>query len=504
MRFTLSHITTRQKEMACLATAFFSMVFLYSSNLTHGFVNWDDEFYFTGTPLFSMGTIEAVSWSYGEWWQGVYQPVGWLLLYVQKRIFGFSAFGFHAVSLVLHAINCVLAFQIARTMKLGLIPCLIAALLLGAHPLRVENVAWASAQPYLWAACFSLLATLAVIHRVNFGWITVLFLAAILCKTTPVTLPIIWLLMGAKFRRWQWGLLLAIGVTFSVVAIMAARIPYLGNSAVTPPWSFHIHQIFLAVGFLVEKVISPTNLSAYYPSGLPTGMGPVTFGVLWAIVTACLWPEFPKVARWMMALPILCLPHIFWIRVGHTLTADRYSYVPLWVCVPGIAWAISRWDFKAVRLGTCSLFLFLSFLTWTQMGIWSDSEGRWRSTMAREASSTTIGPSVASLERSRRRKLREAELHLRQAIRIKPDYARAYHNLGVVLLQSERYSEALWPLLKAKEIDPKLSGLPLNLGVAYAAVGQLELAKKYFAEDLRRRPEDPTARSNWERTQAKD
>lgn len=504
MRFPFSQLDDRQKEGASYAAILICMVVLFSNSLNYGFVNWDDEYFFSGNPLFSLPFGEAVVWSFGTWWQGLYQPISWLLLYIQKQIFGFGPFGLHCVSLALHAANCVLAFRVARSMRIALVPCLLAALLLGVHPLRVENIAWASAQAYLWAAFFSLLATLAVIHGRSYGLVVFLFFAAITSKATPVTLPLVWMLVGTRFKRWQWGLLLLIAAIFSIISYFAARIPFTGNMPLAPTWTIQIQQIFLAVGFVVEKLISPTNLSAYYPSGLPTGVGPSTFGVLWAIATFCLWKEFPRVARWMLVLPLLCLPHVFWIRVGHTLTADRYSYVPLWAWVPGVAWGLSRVNFRGIRWSMVALIGFLSLLSWEQVAIWSDSESRWRSTLAREASSTSIGPNVVGLELQRRRKLREAEMHLRQAIRIKPDYARAYHNLGVVLLQAERYSEALWPLLKAKEIDPEIPGLPLNLGVAYAALGQLQLARKYFAEDLRLRPEDPTARSNWERTQTKN
>ena len=49
----------------------------------------------------------------------------------------------------------------------------------------------------------------------------------------------------------------------------------------------------------------------------------------------------------------------------------------------------------------------------------------------------------------------EASEKYRQAIRVKPDEARAYAGLGKALCRQEQYAQAIEPFLKAAEIDPK-------------------------------------------------
>src|SRR5262249_43362997 len=74
------------------------------------------------------------------------------------------------------------------------------------HPLRVEPVAWASAQPYLPCALFSLLSVWAYVRAVEArpgrhrGWLAasfVLFAAALSSHAVPVGLPVALLILDA-------------------------------------------------------------------------------------------------------------------------------------------------------------------------------------------------------------------------------------------------------------------------------------------------------------------
>jgi len=480
------------------------VVLIFSGAVFNGFVNWDDQHYFTGNTSLQMEWLDALHWCVTTWWQRVYQPVSWILLLIQAKTLGTDPAILHVVSLVLHAANSWLAYRLARSFGLYAIPSALAALLLGIHPLRVETVVWASAQPYLWAAFFSLLATLFAVHKKPFFWVTVLFTLAILCKATPVTLPLVWMLIGVKWNRWQWLVLLTISATVGIVSFFAGQDSSSAELIRMHTWGTHVHQVLFALGLSVEKFFSPTNLSAYYPSGLPSGIGTAAVGALWLLAAFSFWAQKPKIARWLFVIPALILPHLLWLRVGQTLTADRYSYIALWGWVPALAWLLGQVDLKGSRWFSAAVCIFLSVLTYEQILLWGNSRANWKSTLASGASSTSISRNTQELEQGRRRRLRQAEVYLRQAIRIKPDYAVAYHNLGVVLLQAQRYSEALWPLLRAQEIDSELANLDRNLGVAYAGIGQLNRAREHFSEALRLNPQDRVTRANLEKLNPTD
>ena len=85
-----------------------------------------------------------------------------------------------------------------------------------------------------------------------------------------------------------------------------------------------------------------------------------------------------------------------------------------------------------------------------------------------------------------KRQFDTAELHLKEAIRLKPDYASAYNYLGVLYFRKgkvdlaiESYQKALANLLWTK---PQLAHL--NLGIAYLSLKQYQKAVVHFKEAI--------------------
>src|SRR5262249_42631508 len=179
--------------------------------LGNDFVNWDDQVNFLGNPDFRGLGWPQVRWAWTTFLLGVYQPLAWLLLEAQYVVGGPDPRGYHLVSLLLHAANAVALYALtaallarcrphiflhgpwARALGAGLAPALFAV-----HPLRVEAVAWASCQPYLPCALFSMLAVLAYLRAVDegpsprWGWLAAslaLAAAAMLSKAVALSLP---------------------------------------------------------------------------------------------------------------------------------------------------------------------------------------------------------------------------------------------------------------------------------------------------------------------------
>ena len=74
-------------------------------------------------------------------------------------------------------------------------------------------------------------------------------------------------------------------------------------------------------------------------------------------------------------------------------------------------------------------------------------------------------------------KFKEAELLLRKAIELKPDYAEAHLNLGNILQGLGKFKEAAISTHKAIELKPDYAEAHLNLGNILKHLGQLEDAK---------------------------
>ena len=130
--------------------------------LSNGWVIFDDDENFLDNVDFRGLGWAQISWAWTTFKLGVYQPLGWMLLELEYILFGLNPRGYHATSLVLHAVVAVAFYAlIARVLFRLLSPTTpgqhaavfcassLAAAIFAVHPLRVEVVAWASCQPYL-------------------------------------------------------------------------------------------------------------------------------------------------------------------------------------------------------------------------------------------------------------------------------------------------------------------------------------------------------------------
>ncbi|MDV2502756.1 MAG: tetratricopeptide repeat protein [bacterium] len=70
----------------------------------------------------------------------------------------------------------------------------------------------------------------------------------------------------------------------------------------------------------------------------------------------------------------------------------------------------------------------------------------------------------------------EAVTAFKEAIRLKPDFAKAHLNLGVAYGSLSRYEEAIAAYKEAIRLKPDYAGAHYNLGLAYLLIGNLEAA----------------------------
>ena len=82
-----------------------------------------------------------------------------------------------------------------------------------------------------------------------------------------------------------------------------------------------------------------------------------------------------------------------------------------------------------------------------------------------------------------------AEYHLKRAISLKPDFAEALANLGILYDNTERRSQAIARLQEAVSLDPQNAIYHYNLGLAYAKSNRLEEAREEFGRSLKIEPD---------------
>jgi hypothetical protein len=143
----------------------------------NGFVDWDDDQNFLDNPFDRGLGAPELKWAWTTFRLGVYQPLAWMLFEGQYVFWKLDSHGYHVTSVILHVANAIVLYVLTVasfvrcqtdswrkcpwTCSLG---AGFATALFMAHPLRVEAVAWASCQPYLPCALFSMLAILAYLR----------------------------------------------------------------------------------------------------------------------------------------------------------------------------------------------------------------------------------------------------------------------------------------------------------------------------------------------------
>jgi hypothetical protein len=360
-----------------MAAPILAAVVAFAPVVANGFVEKDDRRNFLENPGFAGLGWPQIHWAWTAVVLGVYQPLSWMLLEAQYALWGLAPWGYHLSSLALYVAAtavlyalCVALLERGGAGEGGGGPwpihwgAAIAVGLFAILPLRTEVVAWASCQPYLPCALFSLLALLAYLRAhpaegpTRPGWAVVAFLvfmAALLSKAVAVTLPLILLILdvyclrrigggnglfsGPRARR-AWAEKLpyfAATAVFACLAIWAAEHSPASTNAepLAPqgPLDLRMARMFYAVLFYLYKTIRPVRIAAFYP--LQSGMslvaspywicGLIVVGVTVAfVVMRRRWPGL--LAAWASYL-VLLPPRIVFSAQDSQAAAVSFSTV---------------------------------------------------------------------------------------------------------------------------------------------------------------------------------
>jgi tetratricopeptide (TPR) repeat protein len=182
--------------------------------------------------------------------------------------------------------------------------------------------------------------------------------------------------------------------------------------------------------------------------------------------------------------------------------ADHFQYLAsLGVIVPlaaGMTLVVQRRGWQtAGRVAAIALVLTLGVLTWRQAAIYHDGETLWRDTIARNPESWLAYINLGT-ELTNQNRFPEAIDAFGNALRLKPDYEQARHDLAAAhivvatsLSQStEKAPEAVAHLREALQLDPRNEKAHLSLGnLLLEKLGQTEPAIAEYEAALRIKPD---------------
>jgi len=526
-------------------TLVLAVVAVFGVGLRNEFVHWDDYDNLVDNPHFRGLGWTQLTWMFTTTLMGHYIPLTWLTFGLDYVIWGMQPAGYHLTSLVLHAVNAVLFYWVAKRILMAAVPtasetawragAAVAALFFAIHPLRAESVAWATERRdvlsgALLLGCILLylraIATEAPRRRWLLALSVVSFALAMLAKSIVMTLPLLLVVIDwyplHRLQPLRWSResrhALVEKLPFLAVAMAGAAVSYWSVATTTYPLPSRIAMALYSMVFYVSKTVLPIDLSPLYE--LPLRVDPLHpqflgAAVAVALVTATLvalaarWPAGVAAYAWyaVVLAPVGGLVH-----AGHQLAHDRYSYLS---CLPfaalvggGVVWLVGAHAtgtlrpplFRTSCAALGALLATLGALTWQQVKVWRDTESLWTyATYATPECSIChdqYGLVLVNRSPVRPGELRMAIEHFQHALMLRPDRDKPQGGLGFALIQLGRPREAEAALRRALIVKPDDVDTFNNLGCALNEQGRFGEAEPYLRRAIAFDEHNVAARTN--------
>ena len=488
-------------------------------------------------PHLPGGTGLRKLWTAGE--QLDYWPLTATTFWVEWRIWGARATGYHVTNILLHAIGAVLVWAVLKRLKVPA-PWLAAAIF-AVHPVCTASAAWISERKNTLSMVFFLLSILAYLRFDAAGrerWYALslaAFVAAMLSKASVATLPVVllgilwWLHGRVRLRHVLRSLpFFAVSLGLSLVTVLYQH-RTIGSENVRPEGLLsRIAAAGWAVWFYIYKALVPVDLMLTYPR--------------WHVDTASVLSFVPLVllAAIIAGLAVLAMRYRHaWARAGlfafgyftvtlapalgliamswhkFSLVADHFQYLSL-AAVPALivggAARLVRRAPRAVRGTVLSaggiVVLLLVGLTWHQQRIYRNDktiftdtvEKNPRSWLAHEHLGYIAGLQAGAAEAQNRpeewrRQLQDAVKHHSRAIELY-EFSGSHTNLANALARLGRFAEAEHHYRRAIELNPTSATGYYNMGIHMGRLRRRDEAISYYRLAIRRDPAHLGARNN--------
>jgi tetratricopeptide (TPR) repeat protein len=534
-------------------------VFLAYLPALHGGFVWDDDSWTTKlSALFQDRSGLRLIWFQPTALQQYY-PLSGTTFWLDYQLWKFWTTPYHVENVLLHALAALLFWRLLLCLRVP--GAWVASAVFTLHPVMVESAAWVTERKNVLSLVLYLGAGLAYLRYAQgvmgdgwpafaklppspgfgapdrrgkqvpgtegiaaatgsspvtrhpslfYGLAFILFLSALLAKTTTFSLPAAILLIGwwQRGHIWWRADVLPTLPFFALAIGLCAVTAWLEKNHVGaegPDFALTFPQRCLVAGhafwFYLGKLFWPANLCFVYPRWQPNpGSGWQWFQPATAIGTlVTLWLARGRIGRGPVTAMFFFVGTLFPVLGFMNAYGMRYSFVwDHWVYLSALgiialaaALVMRVAEFlrtPAVVYGFAAIVLpVLAFLTWQQAGMYADTETLWRRTLVKNPDCWMAHCNLGFLLRNQGR-IEKAMEHYHKAIQINPNSFEALNNLGIALAAEGRFDEAIKNYRKAIQINPNHSEALNNLGHALAGEGRLDEAIQNYYKAIQINP----------------
>jgi cytochrome c-type biogenesis protein CcmH/NrfG len=462
-----------------------------------------------------------------------YYPVKASVQWLQWHLWGMDTLGYHLTNVLLHILSALLVWRLLS--KFGLRLAWLGGLIFAVHPVQVESVAWIVELKNTLSLPPLLLAMCAWINYEERGkakdyWLALgLFLVAMLCKLSVVLFPLV-ILLYAWWRRgrigWNdlktslpfFGVSLLLGLITIGTGIWDQRFNH-SDSGAMPVGGLLARLVAagLSLAFCFSKSFLPVGLLPIYPKWTIDPSSPVQF-LPWLVLGGVICWFWTKRQSWgrhaLLGLGFFlinlgpCPGFIPAPDMAFTWVMDHFLYLPIIGLIGLVVAALGQMEielpasFRPYSIGLLTVVLAcLAFESRSYAKRYINEETLWTYTLQYNPEAYPAHNNLGKvlLEEGR---LSEAREQFEETLLIYPDNAPAHNNLGNVLRETGRLSEAIEQYRQALQIKPDYVEAHNNLGSALGQTGRMAEAREQFEDALRINPDFTAARNNLARAQA--
>ena len=503
----------------------------------YDFLDFDDQAYVTENPYVRSGlNWNSLAWAFTTSTAGNWHPLTWISHLLDVQLSGLQAGRHHLTNVLLHTANGVLVFLLLQKITGAVWRSALVAALFAWHPAHVESVAWIAERKDVLSALFFILTLFGYVwHAARPGWgryaaTLALFALALMAKPMVVTLPFVLLLLDFwPLRRVSAALAPPAEnkpagppafPSLPLSRLLAEKIPLLVLSAIGCVLTLWAQQRSNAVASAQEISLShrfthilasyldylallfyPHHLAIFYPYPVQEetakaigGAAVLAVASVWIIISARRRPWLA--VGWFWFLGMLA-PVIGLVQAGGQAYADRYTYLPaigLFICV---VWAGADLALRIPAVKLLALIFGVAMLAATslQIPIWKNTrtvfEHAARVTQNNYLALTLLG----SLRAADGNGDGAIELY-REALRDKPNYAKAHFFLARALEQQGKTNQAVREYGMALRTDPSFEQARIFLGLLLAGEKEYEQAAAQYEAVLKINPRSAVAHND--------
>ena len=497
--------------------------------LDNEFVGWDDPDWVGANPFI----LDAAGLK--EVWTSIHTasyyscPVTVTSFWLEYRLWGLDARGYHLTNVLLHGLNALLVWWVLRALGAGRWPSWLAAALFAVHPMQVQSVAWVTERKNVLSLALMLGSFLFYVrHRRTGGWWTyacsvLLFTGAVLSKASAVILPAILL-----WTEWAVGLPAARGWGRLNRAALFRTVPMLvvaaGITALTvymehpsapdgPPGMSRLLVAGAIPWFYLAKLMAPVGLMPLYPKWELATEALVWWLPLAALVVAAvtLLVYRRKLNRFFLwglgmfllsLLPMSGLAH--YVFFDYSYVSNHYIYMACIGVFLSLGVLLERLYGPvlvrpAARAATMLVVLAavggLAAQTWRRCDLWQDTK-----TILHEVlryypdfwmAHASLGDVVAQ-----EGDYRQAVAYYRRSLELNPDQSLVRHNLGSLLATLGDNAAAVESYRRAIALQPDALPPRINLGALLLRLRRFPEAVELYQSVLNLKADDPTVLTN--------